>query len=387
MSRGAILEMIVKTSGEAQLAKLQKQLVDIRNSTQQGTMASKIASKQMEVEVAGLKKSNNILGARSKLKHAELKELAIEQREQKIHSTEFDRRMDLETRALNIQHNSKTIISDKDAQIMAQGQIQKEAADAAFVAGEKRKQAELQQTRKNLMAASISMFVLNISLGQLVTAMKPFVEGNADAEKGLKDLAGALQFSMAPLQAYMALQMISTSLAEEQKVAFLGVAASLGAIFFLYQAITAQSPAMRAAYAALSAILIVVAIAQWAFATGLATAETLMGNIAAYAPVAIGLAAIAGVVGYVTAPKAQTLTDHRKRVRSGGMAILDDDEVVMRESKDGTKSGGGGDTNIFLPDSYMGTLSDAKVTAHTVRMYAQTGQGSVQFKRKVASNG
>lgn len=382
----AMIEILVQTSGEAQLAKLQKQLQSVQDTTLRGAMAQRVASKQMELETAKLRKSNAILAERARLKDSELRDLAIEQREKRVNTELFEKRMDIESRAVNIQFESKRIISDKEARLMAKAQIQKEAADAAYIEGERLKQQETMRTRKALMAASISMFVLNISMGQLVNSLKPFVEGNEDAEKSLKDVQAALQFSMAPLQAYMSLQMISTSLAEEQKVAFLGVASALGAVFFLYEAITAKSAKMRAAYGALTVVLTAMAIAQWAVATGLATTETLMGNIAAVGVVVAGLAALAAVVGYVTAPKAQTSTDHRKRVRKGGIAILDDDEVVTRESKVGG-TGSGGNIIINLPESYTGTLSDARITAETVRRYTQTGQGPVKFRRRVTSNG
>jgi len=381
----ALMEILVQVRGEHELAKLQERLQIVRDSTLDYSYALKVASKQMELEVATLQRSNIKLEARSKLKNEQLNQLARQRRMERQYTAEFERRMAIEDRALEIQFNSKEIISDKNARLMAEEQIAKEAADAKFIEGERIKQAELNQTRKSLMAASISMFVLNISMGQLVTSLKPFVKGNEAATEALDNVSDALRFSMAPLQAYMALKMIDISLTKGQTIAYIKLATAMGSVFFWFMAIKEKSPGLRAAYFGIAAALTAVSIATWMADAGLAVGKALLGDYKSLGILVGGAAIMAGIIGGMTAPKAQTLTGHRKRVRVGGLAQLDDDEVVTRESKDTTKSGSG--ITIYLPDSYTGSLSDARITAETVRRYTQTGQGPVKFRRRVASNG
>ncbi|MHA1662571.1 MAG: hypothetical protein ACTSVR_04875 [Candidatus Thorarchaeota archaeon] len=395
----AVIGVDVKTKGTQELDRLTRELTKLEatykklvSSQWEYGEAKQIVSAQTRNEVQQLRNSNVLLEAKSNISKKQLRYLVIEQREQEKYTAILKNRMDLERRALDIRNMSKTTMSGGYSDYLARESIIIEGI-------EKKKQIALRGTtrvaneqRKALMGASISMFVLNISMGQLVTAMKPFVKGNEDAEKALKDMSGALQFSMAPLQAYMALQMISTSLAVKQKVAFLGVAAALGAIFFWYQAITAKSPAMRAAYAAIATAATGLAIAQWVANVAIATGKTLMGDFKSVAVIIAGLtmtgAAVAAAVAYATAPKAQTLTGRSKHVRKGGLAILDDDEAVVRNSKDGSfGSGGGGDIIINLPESYTGSLSDARMTANYVRQLGISGQGKIEFKRRGIPNG
>jgi len=382
--QAATLRIEAEVRGMEQVEQLTTQLEILKASVISNATAKKIMTAQTRIEIETMKQSNQMLLAKSKMNKRELTALATQTNLQEQYNYTIANNLKMEQQALLV----KKMYAEAGIKITMEEARTHAVANAEIIQSEIAKQKVMMETRKALMAASISMFVLNISMGQLVTSMKPFVEGNEDAERTLKDVAGALQFSMAPLQAYMSLQMISTSLAASQKVAFMGVATSLGAIFFFYQAITAKSAGMRAAYAALAVVLTAVAVASWLAAYGTASLKAaLTGNIIPLIAVTAGLAAAMGAVAYVTAPKAQTLTGHRKRVRKGGLAELDDDEVVQRISKDGTKSGGGGDTIIMLPESYNGSMADAKITAHTVKRMQNGGYGSVKYTRKVVAGG
>jgi len=374
----ANLNILATYSGGEALRQLEKQLVSINAATYQQNQMAKIASMQNKIEIALIGKRNALLQGQLALDDSEIQLLGdrISLNQELTFQTENRLRIATEAAILQRAYADEFIfITEQEARAAT-------IANQQIIEGEMLKRQAINETRKTLMAASISMFVLNISMGQLVQSIKPLVKGNEDLEKSVNDITAALQFSMAPLQAYMALQMISKSLADEQKVSFLGVASALGGVFFLYEAITSKSPALRAAYAGIATALFAVAIASWMANVALATGKTLIGDWKAFGIVAAGVAASAAIVAGLTAPKAQTLTGHSKRVRKGGIALLDDDEVVSRQSKDATMSEGGGIT-IYLPDSYTGTLSDARITAETVRRYTQTGQGPVKFRRKV----
>jgi hypothetical protein len=375
-------------TGDENLTRLEKELQRLQDvydrlkaTAWEYSEATQIVSAQNRNEIQALKNSNVMLKAKANLTDDEIKNLAVQKNLERDLTAEIESRMAIQSRALDIQRMSKQPMSDDYARYLAEESLAVEAAEA-------KKAAALYRTTQALKNASISMFVMNITMQQLVGSLKPFVKGNKDAEKSLKDVSAALQFSMAPLQMFMSYQMISKQIAEEQKMAYLGVASALGAMFFWYSAITAKSPAMRAAYAAIATVLTAVAIASWAAAYGTAAMKAaLTGNIVPLIVVVGAMAAAMAGIAAVTAPKAQTLTGHRKRVRKGGMAELDDDEVVQRVSKDGSKNGGGGNINIYLPEGYNGSMADAKITAHSVKRMMNSGYGSVKYTRKVVTGG
>jgi len=378
------MQIVMEVRGEQEVANLEARLASLKESIYSYSMAKKVMTAQTNVEIQTMKNENVMLKARAAMGDRQLGQLATQSNLEDEYKYSFNQRFQTEkdARLLMGMYKEEGIkLSIGEARVAAQTGLE-------IVASEQAKAAAMYNTRKAMMSASISMFVLNITTQQLVTSLKPFVKGNEDAEAALKNVSAALQFSMAPLQMYMSLQMISIGLSKQQKVAFLGVASALGAVFFLYSAITAKGAGMRAMYASLAVALFAVTIAQWMLNAALATGKALvLGDFKAFAVLAAGAAIGAGVIAGLTAPKAQTLTGHRKRVRKGGMAELDDDEVVQRISKDGSKNGGGGNINIYLPEGYNGSMADAKITAHSVKRAMNSGYGSIKYQRKVVTGG
>jgi hypothetical protein len=244
------------------------------------------------------------------------------------------------------------------------------------------------QQRQSLMQTSISMFVLNISMSQLVSSIKPLVKGNEFLTQSLDTVQASLSLCLAPMQAYYSMLMIIQASQGKTALTAIYMGIAFAAAFFLLLGFQQKSPGIRAALFALSGAMMAVAITSWGAATGIGVFKTAWGDWSTMAALVIAAGALAAAVGYMTAaPKAQTLTGHRKRVRKGGMAELDDDEVVQRVSKDGSKNGGGGNINIYLPEGYNGSMADAKITAHSVKRMMNSGYSSVKYTRKVVTGG
>lgn len=371
-----------KVDGLAQIKALENALQRLKSSFQGANAIQERVAGQYRVDTAIMRQNNQVLRARTQLSDKDIAARAVQMNFEEDYQLQIQRRMQIERQAFRIRQlalDARMKMTLADARVNAE-------ANMEIIASEQAKAAQLRITQQALMRASISMFVMNISMGQLVTAMKPFVKGNEDAEKALENLSGALQFSMAPLQAYMSLQMISISLAHEQKVAFLGVAASLASIFFLYTAITSKSAGMRAAFAALTVVSVALAIAQWAIATGLATTETLLGNIVAIGVIVAGLAALGAAIGFITAPHAQTEPGQRRRIDKAGLAVVHEGEIWRPtgsdDGGDGTKS-----VTIYLPPGYRGSVGESKMFAKEIDRLINAGQSSTNYRKAVVSSG
>lgn len=363
--------------GKEELYELNNALEALKSRSYDFNLVQAKVTAQMRLDTEIIRQSNKVLLARTRIEDDVIEQNAIHRNTQEDLTYQIRSRMQIEQEAHRYRQfyaQEGIVLTQTEAKAIAQ-------ANAEIIRSENEAMIAMQAKRRAMMQASISLFVMNISMNQLVGSLKPFVKGNKEAEKALNDLSAALNFSIAPLQAYMAVMQISTNLAQSQKIAFLGVAASLGAVFFMYEALTAQSKPLRAAYAAIATVLTIVAIAQWAFATGLATTETLMGNLAAFGAVAAGLAATAAVVGWVSAPGAQTQPGQRKKVTRGGLAEIHEGEIWRPTEED--KEGGG--ITIVLPRGYRGTVSESKYFAREVERQIRSGRSSSKFRKVVVS--
>ena len=388
----AALRIVASVYGQESVSQLQTTLDTLVESTLKYSDAKKLMTAQTAVEIQQLKMSNGMLKARANMNQGQMTQLAKQTVLEQQYQQQFNVRFQAEQNAYSLREmykNEGIKITKKEA--MAANE-----ANAQIIAGEQAKATAMANTRKAMMAASISMFVLNISIGQMISSLKPLVKNNEAATEALTNLQGAFALAMAPMQAFMAIQMIMTvtSMSLAQAIQMIG-----GSLLFaigLMGAMTTKSTEMRLAYSALAGVAGVLAAAQFlssvatfANAGAFATLQAVMGSPMGLLALGLGLAATTFAIGTVLSnkQKAQTLTGHRKRVRKGGLAELDDDEVVQRVSKDGTKSGGGGDTIIMLPESYNGSMADAKITAHTVKRMQNGGYGSVKYTRKVVAGG
>jgi len=256
----------------------------------------------------------------------------------------------------------------------------------------------LQMKRRALMQASISMFVLNISVGQLANSLKPLVANNEEATKVLDQFQAMLQLTLGPMQAFMALQSIHINLSNQQKVAMLGVVAAMGAAFFWYAAITAKSREMKIVLGALAGAMTFLAVRQaWvaisAWQAAIATAaqqgvSTFGASLAISAPIIAGGLATAALVGGAIGallPTAQTEPGQRRRIDRTGLAVVHAGEI-MRPTGADEEGRGIGNVTVILPRTYRGTVSESKFFAKETVRQLRAGQGASNFK-VVVSNG
>lgn len=386
----ANIDILATYSGQQALGVLELQLSKINGLSVQSASLNKIAQVQNQIQIQQTGRQNAMLRGRLSLTDQEIQNLGVQNalNKQLTFQTENRLRVATEGAILRSQYAKEGIaLSFEEARVAT-------VANNEIIASEQALAQQMAVSRRAMMHASISLFVLNISMGQMVSSLKPLVEGNEGATKAIEGLQAALMMALGPMQAFMAVQMImmNTGMGVTQMFKLMGGAllASIG----LMGVMTTKSAGLRVAFAALvgigtllAATQFLASVATFSSAGAFATLQAVLGNPMGMIALFAGAAATAYVVGTVLASqsKAQVLTGHRKRVRSGGIAILDDDEVVTRETKD-TRGMDGGIT-IILPESYTGTLSDARITAETVRRYTQTGQGAVKFKRRVTPNG
>jgi hypothetical protein len=379
----ANLDILAKVGGTEALSRLKQQLEGITRNTATLAQAQEMAQKQNAIDIAMTDRRVMLLQGHMKLTEGEINQKArlVSLEQELTYAT--NHRLEVATDAytlMNVYKEQGISITLQEAKVAVE-------ANNEIIKSENDKIQAMRTTDRLLMRQSMGLFVMNMAITQITSSLRIFTKDNEAADKALTNLTAATRLAMAPMQAYYAMMLMIEMAQGKVALTAVMMGTSIAAAFLWITAFQQKNKAIRTALFALAGAFTVVAIASWGAATGIATFQTLLGNLAAMAALITGAAVLAGVIGMITVPKGQTLTDHRKRVRKGGVAILDDDEVITRESKgDGTRSGGG-DIIINLPDSYNGSMADANITANRVRQYVNSGYGTVKYSRKSMAGG
>lgn len=364
MALGGQLNITVTVTGAEQLGKLREHTAALNAALKDTKMIKETAIAQTKNEIAQLQVNNKLLGFKAKMGKRDLSRIAREMNKNEDLTKQTQQNLAVEKGAWRLKSQAKKdnmSLSINEARVVSAANIQEAAAI---------KQAEmaLKAKRRALMQVSISMFVFNISVGQMVSSLLPLVKGNEEATKALKGYQAVLMMTMGPMQAYMAIKMIQINLEKEHAAAVLGVVAAMSAVYFWYAALTAKSREMRAALGALAGIMTFLAARQayvayttWQAAVAAGTAKAIFGDLSGWLAVGIGLgiaASVGAAIGALTAPRAQTLTGQGKYVREGGFAKLDPGETVTRLSP--SAAGGAVEYHLHFPPGTQATQSEAK---------------------------
>jgi len=382
-----------KVFGQESIRELEQALVRLQNSARKQSEVKKLVIAQTRLETETLKQSNQVLKARANLGAGDVKRLATQMNIQENFQNQIQQRMKTEQDALRFQEIAKTEgmkLSIKEARVIAQ-------ANQQIVAAEEAAAQALRIKRRALMQVSISLFVMNISANQLVSAIKPLVKGNEAATQAITDFQAMLNLALGPMQFYLALLQIQEALQIKAAASAKLFGAALGAAFFFLVAFRRESPAIRAALGAVAGAMAAMAVVS--FATAMAN-TILAGSLstlisAAGGPIglAIGLAAagaaIAVVGGWIAKAKsAQTQPGQMKRFTKGGLAEVHEGEIFRPTGamdREGAAGMGAGQTIIYLPNTYRGTVSQSKFFAQEVNRLVTTGQATITIRKGAVS--
>ena len=381
-----------KVQGLAEVKALETALAKLKSQVMAQGEVKKRVTAQTKLDTEIMKQNNQVLLAKTKMTSGVRAALAKQQVIQEDLTKQHAHQMDVERRAFRInQANIKTGMKSNivAARVAAESAIVEEAAY-------KKSEMALKAKRRALMQVSISMFVFNISVGQMVSSLLPLVKGNEEATRALKGYQAVLMMSMGPMQAYMAIKMIQINLEKQHQAAVFGVVAAMSAAYFWYAMLTTKSRELKIIMGALAGIMTLlaarqalVAITAWQATVAQATGRAVIGDLSGWMKVGIGLGIAAGVGAAIGAllPTGQTRVGQRKRVGRGGVAELHEGEEIVRHPMGAAGVGamGGGDTNIYLPESYTGTISQSRYLARLIQRLKMSGQGTVKVKRLVVS--
>lgn len=379
-----------KVFGAEEVRSLEAALRRLKNEQLDMNKIQRRVAAQAGIETETLRRSNAMLQARTQLSNQSIRALAMQRNTEENLRFQIDQRMQTEQDAIRFQEmfaREGIMLSNEQARVVAQN-------NAMIVAAEQEAEMAIRAKRRAMMQASISLFVLNISVNQLVGALKPLVKGNEAATNAVNDMAAVLNIAIAPMQAFMSIQQLMINLNISLAQSFKMVGSALLAAFVLMQAVRAESAAMRAVFSILTGVIATYAVVQFTSAmmtflnaSAQATLQAVMGNplglVALAAGISAGVFALATFAG--DRPSAQTRAGQRKRVSRSGLAEIHEGEEIVREPMGEGGVGRRGDITIVLPESYRGTISQSRFLAKEVQRLVNSGQGSIKVKRVVVS--
>lgn len=194
-----------------------------------------------------------------------------------------------------------------------------------------------------IMQCSISLFVMNISIHQLIGSLDVLFGENEAMKKSFQDIGKIIQLSIAPLQVYFAMtQMVAMAHKTYLAPALMATTTAMLGLYFLYRGLTEKSKELKALFIflagvmfTLTALAIKMTIAKWrlAIATGAEkTAETygaaapaILGGWASIVGGGILLSALAAAGVY--AAGAQTMPGELRLFRRGGLVTVHPGEI------------------------------------------------------------
>lgn len=394
-ARGIAINIRTKVQGLAEVGALETALTKLKTQVMAQVDVKKRVTAQTKLDTEIMKQNNQVLLAKTKMTAGVRGALAKQQVIQEDLTKQHAHQMDVERRAFrinqaNIKEGMKSNITA--ARVAAETAVQEEVAY-------KRTEMALKAKRRALMQVSISMFVMNISVGQLLSSILPLVKGNEEATKALKGYQAVIMLSLGPMQAYMALKMIQINLEKQHAAAVMGVVAGMSAAYFWYAMLTTKSRELKIVLGALAGVMTAIAIVQgaiaisaWQAAVATATAQgvsTLGASLGVSLPIiagGIGLAALVGATIGALLPTAQTRVGQMKKITKSGVAEVHEGEIWRPSRGEGAGAGMGvGDINIFMHPRYSGTVAESRYLAREIDRQVKTGQSSLKIKRTVIS--
>ena len=235
--------------------------------------------------------------------------------------------------------------------------------------------AAIQQNRmlqRNMIATSISMFVLTITLTQTLTALSQMVGTQTMLGKGLKEMTTIVKLSLGPLQVYTALMQMTTILNKQMLFSMMPWLAALAGLLLLWKGLKSAGAGLRAVLVGLGATILtltlwtkgmVLAQQAWNVAKMIGTALAPGGAVkltsaAIIASLAVGTFAAIFAAGTAKKKGFQTGPGQIHRITRSGLATVHSGELIgrpMGEHVSAFDGGGSGGTVIFNIQGDMST--------------------------------
>lgn len=379
MAEGAIIKLNLRITGREELASLNADIKRLNQNIKAQNNLGKVADAQQKKYTKELQQSNKMMKAKVSGDQRHFKNIAKELNLQQDLSEQYETKIEIERRVLRAKETA-TAQGQKFNEASARSTIENSIKEEMAY---KRVQGAINAKRKALMQASISLFVMNISLNQMVTSFKPLVKGNEDASKAIDEYSAVLNMTLGPMQAYMALQQLSINLDKKKAKAVKGALASMTVMFLMYKAITAEATSMKIVFASLGLIMAVLtakqisaSIATIMHAGSMATLKAVMGNMTAFAKLGIGIGLTGLAVGAIGALSGtfQTPIGGTKQVGRTGLAMVHEGEIFSRPSLSTTNN-----QSMVLNMNFGAgiTRDDGEYIAQTVNRAIARGKGSM----------
>jgi hypothetical protein len=383
----ANLDILATTSGGQAITKLETQLGNITRLTTNMNQANEVAQIQNRIEINQLARRNQLLIAKTNLSNREITTLAAQTNLNENLNATIQQRMSVEQEALRL----RQLLGREGIRISLEEARVATTTNQQIIASEQMLEQQLRAKRRALMQVSISLFVMNISANQLVSALKPLVKENEAATQSLNDFSALLNLSLGPMQLFLALLQIQAALQISVAESATIMGAAMGAAFFFLLAFRQEAPVIRAALAGVAGVMAAFAIvsAQAALANTVLAGSlaTLVSAVGGPVGLAIGLAATGAAVAFITGllPSGQTLTDQQKRVKRSGIAEIHEGEVISRPGR-GFAGAGFRDIIIQMPPGSRATPEEGASLARGFVKELNMGKGR-PTSRRVSING
>jgi len=390
----ALLDIISRVQGQEQASNLGATLQQLNFQVITMNQAQQQAIDQTRTQIAQLTEQNMLLQAQLEVDQALVTNLAFEMNLNEDLMFQNQQRLQQEQDALRF----KQMFAEQGIQISMEEARATAMANQQIMASEAEVLAALQRKRRALMQVSISLFVMNISANQLVSSLKPLVKNSEEATQMINNFQTMLNIALGPMQFYLALLQITEALQLRvaQTAKLMGTA--MAGAFFWMAALTSKSQEFRIVAGAVAGVLTALAIRHFLSATAaviqagaLATLQAVVGSPRGFLMLTAGLALTGLAVGALSGiiAQAQVLPGRQKRVREGGLAILDTEERVVRDSKTQMMGfgGRGEEIHIHLHKGTRYTPTEGQRLARDYQRARNMGQGKKTTQRVVVNNG
>lgn len=251
---------------------------------------------------------------------------------------------------------------------------------------ERKKQLALAEKsrRRELMQASIGMFVMGITMTQTLDTMSKMAGENKALAEGFKEMSQAVRFMLGPIQVVTsAMQFLNM----ENKKLMLTMSKFIfifAGLFLLYKAFTSKSKELRFVLGlvagmliTLNALLLVNTARTWAKTIADATGLSVSSLGAALPLIAAALAGglALGFAAMATAPKGQNAPGYSRPVSETGLVYAHRGETISRIGSSQPDMGYMMNVNIYVPENSVVDTGMVDYMASRLEVINASGRG------------
>lgn len=360
------LTMRATVQGVDKLIQLEQELAKVEKHQKTASRAKGIAQSQAELTISNLDEENDLL----KQQNAETGKTKIQMAKKRIEQKRLldVRKADMilhekaapmikrgimtQTEALRVTKeqmeterrlaNERKFANDQARQIDAEFKARKVEMKMLEQEELERKRALIiveKSRRRELMQASIGMFVMGITMTQTLDTMGKMAGQGTVLEGVFKDMSQGVRLMLGPIQVVTSAMQFLNMENKKLMVTMLRFMGVFAGIYFLYKAFTSKSKELRFALAMISGVIMTLS-ALYAIQTGKIWSkiyakiiELNISSLGAAAPLiaaALGVGAAMGLAAYASAPKGQNAPGYSRPVGETGLIYAHKGETISR---------------------------------------------------------